>query len=92
MSLSKDNFFRMVERWDNPGREAKPPSFGWLSTELNLYTPPTVNPKTNLHTRPLGERPLTELEPTAHPLSVERRTGIARSRVQELSELLMHPL
>jgi hypothetical protein len=32
-----------------------------------------------------------ELEPTDHPLAVEQRTGITRARVQQFTELLLHP-
>lgn len=37
-------------------------------------------------------RPLVELEPTDHPLAVERRTGITLGRVQEIAETLLHRL
>ena len=43
-----------------------------------------------VHTQPVGERPLIELEPTAHPLAVEQRTGITLARVQELAERVLH--
>ncbi|MFC0534067.1 DUF2199 domain-containing protein [Phytohabitans kaempferiae] len=89
-SLSKDNFARTVERWDDPARESQPPYFGWLSSELPAYAEPTLNLKTNLHTRPVGHRPLIELEPTGHPLAVEQREGITRARVREIAELLLH--
>ncbi|MEU7913845.1 DUF2199 domain-containing protein [Microbispora bryophytorum] len=62
-----------------------------LSPELPVYEPTTLNLKTNLHTRPVGPRPVVELEPTGHPLAVEQRTGIAHARVRELAELLLHP-
>lgn len=52
--------------------------------------PSTINLKTNVHTRPIGERPLVELEPTEHPLAVEQRTGITRDRVREIAEALLH--
>ncbi|MEU7783139.1 DUF2199 domain-containing protein [Amycolatopsis sp. NPDC049159] len=55
------------EHWNIPQRTAEPPYFGWLATELPGYEPGTLNLKTNLHTRPPGERPLIELEPTGHP-------------------------
>jgi len=55
------------------------------------YPPSTLNLKTILHTRPLGERPLIELEPTDHPLAVEQRNGITLTRVQEVAEALTHP-
>ena len=64
--------------------------FGWLSTHLPVYEPSTVNLKTLVHTQPVGERPLLELEPTDHPLAVEQREGIDLARVQELAERLLH--
>ncbi|NEA44510.1 DUF2199 domain-containing protein [Streptomyces sp. SID11385] len=85
VSLSRTNFGRMSDRWDTPGREAEPSYFGWLSTELPAYSPTTLNLKTHVHTRPVGARPLVELEPTAHPLAVEQREGIGRDRVRELA-------
>ncbi|MFD9541412.1 DUF2199 domain-containing protein [Streptomyces sp. NPDC060022] len=42
-------------------------NFGWLSTELAPYSEGTSNLKTNAHTRPVGKRPVIELEPTDHP-------------------------
>ncbi|MFJ5231016.1 DUF2199 domain-containing protein [Kitasatospora sp. NPDC088391] len=85
VSLSRDNFGRALERWETPGREGEPPYFGWLSTELPIYSPDTVNLRTRVHTRPVGERPYVELEPTDHPLAVEQRTGITRDRVHEIA-------
>ncbi|MGW2050268.1 DUF2199 domain-containing protein [Streptomyces sp. NPDC001858] len=90
VSLSRDNFARSAELWDSPEREAEEPYFGWLSTELALYTPSTVNLKTHVHTRPVGERPLIELEPTDHPLAVEQRTGITPDRIRKIAEAVLH--
>lgn len=90
VSLSEASFQRMSELWETPGREQEPPYFGWLSTSLPGY-PETVNLKTRVHTRPLGERPLIELEPTDHPLAVEQRRGITLERVREIASQLLHP-
>ena len=90
VSVSKDNFFRAEELWDRPERVDEPPYFGWLATELPGYEPGTLNLKTNLHTRPPGERPLVEVEPTGHPLAVEQRDGITLIRVQAVAEMLLH--
>jgi len=92
VSLSKKNYQRAIELWNQAGREKEPPYFGWLSTllPLSLY-PDTLNLKTNLHTQPVGIRPFIELEPTDHPLSVEQRNGISWERVQEIAELVLHP-
>ena len=78
-----------TEIWEQEGRETEPPFFGWLCTALPLY-PDTLLLKTNVHMRPLGQRPLVELEPTDHPLAVEQRQGIRMTRVIEIAETLMH--
>ncbi|MGW9211080.1 DUF2199 domain-containing protein [Embleya sp. NPDC055664] len=90
-SLSRESFVRMADLWDTPGREAETPYFGWLSTDLPLYSPSTVNLKTHVHSRPVGDRPFIELEPTDHPLAVEQRTGITPDRVREIAESILHP-
>ncbi|MGW4684841.1 DUF2199 domain-containing protein [Streptomyces sp. NPDC004244] len=91
VSLSRDNFARALEVWNTEGREAEKPYFGWLSTELALYSDSTTNLKTNAHTRPVGQRPFIELEPTNHPLAVEQRTGITQDRVREIAMAVLHP-
>lgn len=91
VSLSKDSFDKALASWETPGREADPPAFGWLSTELGLYSPSTLNLKTNVHSRPVGERPVVELEPTDHPLAVEQRKGITVERVRQIAEAILHP-
>ena len=89
-SLSEKSYKRMGEIWQTPGRESAPPFFGWLFTSLPLY-PDTLLLKTHVHTRPVGQRPFIELEPTDHPLAVEQRQGITMARVQEIAEELLHP-
>ncbi|MFE7594632.1 DUF2199 domain-containing protein [Kitasatospora sp. NPDC057512] len=91
VSLSEKKFERASELWETPGRESEPAYFGWLSTDLLPYSPSTINLKTMVHTRPVGERPFIELEPTGHPLAVEQRTGITMDRVRELAEAVLHP-
>ncbi|MEV0104776.1 DUF2199 domain-containing protein [Nocardia sp. NPDC050799] len=90
VSLSSDNFSRAADLWDTVGRETEKPYFGWLTTDLSVYSPTTLNLKTRVHTRPVGERPFVELEPTDHPLAIEQRTGITRDRVREIAETLLH--
>lgn len=89
-SLSRENFVRMSDLWHKPGRETEPPYFGWLSTALPIYEPPTLLLKTAVHTRPVGLRPLVELKPSDHPLATEQRTGITLARVRDLAERLLH--
>lgn len=91
VSLSRDNFSRVLDKWTTPGREQEPAYFGWLSTQLPVYPAETLNLKTELHTEPVGTRPHVLLEPTDHPLAVEQRSGITTDRVQEIAEILLHP-
>jgi hypothetical protein len=73
-----------------PGRESEEPYFGWLSSDIPSYEPTTLELKTHVHTQPVGQRPVVELEPTDHPLAVEQRTGITVARVQRIAELMLH--
>jgi hypothetical protein len=43
------------------------------------------------HLRDGGIRPWFELEESAHPLSLEYRTGISGVRLQEIYEANLHP-
>lgn len=89
VSLSEENFLRASELWYTEGRESEPPYFGWLQSSLP-YGSTTLNLKTHVHTQPLGERPLIELEPTDHPLSIEQQRGITMVRVREIAEAALH--
>ena len=91
VSLSEQSIRRMVELWERPGRETEPPFFGWLSSSLPTY-PSTLHLKTNIHTRPVGVRPLIRLEPTDHPLAREQREGITWERVLEINRAALHPI
>ena len=90
VSLSEQSFQRVIDGGNRPGRESDPPMFGWLSTELPVYSPPTLGLKAMVHTRGVGLRPTIELEPTDHPLAVDQRAGISVARVQELAEHFRH--
>ncbi|MFH9575624.1 DUF2199 domain-containing protein [Streptomyces sp. NPDC017454] len=90
VSLSRESFSRAADVWNRPGRECEKPYFGRLTTDLPVYSPTTLDLKTHLHTRPVGERPYVELEPTDHPLAVEQRTGITLDRVQKMASAVFH--
>jgi hypothetical protein len=89
VSLSEKNFLRASELWHTQGRESEPPYFGWLQSALP-YSPSTLDLKTRVHTQPVGERPLIELELTEHRLSIEQHRGISMARARELAEAALH--
>ena len=89
-SLSRDNFLRHAELFDQVDREPKESFFGWLCSAIPGY-PDTQQLKTMVRVRPGPTRPLVELEPTEHPLAVEQREGITATRAREITERLIHP-
>ncbi|GGN16171.1 hypothetical protein FHR83_004841 [Actinoplanes campanulatus] len=90
VSLSRASFTRAVDVWEQPGREKEPPYFGWLSNIIAGYEPSTLNLRTNVHTRAVGQLPYIELEPTGHPLAVEQLAGVTRTRVEEIAAFHLH--
>lgn len=90
LSVSEQSFDRMSEVWETPGRENEPPYLGRLQSELPVYAESTLNLAVNIHTQPIGTRPLVELEPTDHPLAVEQKNGITLLRVQQIAEQCLH--
>lgn len=87
VSLSKESYAEVLEKWDERGRENSDPYFGWLSVEIPVY-PKTLNLKTNVHIREVGMAPYVELEPTDHLLAIEQRNGITLGRVKEIQEMI----
>jgi len=89
VSLSESSFKQWVACLDKGERSHIGPFFGWLNAWLKPY-PDTMNLKTMVHLRDNGTRPYIELEPTDHPLAVEQREGISKSRVAALYSVMMH--
>lgn len=83
VSQSQASFDRITSDEASEGDE---PTFGWLSNDLPGYEPSTLELPTLVHPQGPEWRPLVELEPTDHPLSVEQREGITVARVRELIE------
>ena len=63
---------------------------GRLAIDVGVYEPSTLGLDARVRTRPVGLRPLVELDRTDHPLAVEQAEGIELARVQELAERLLH--
>ena len=87
--LSGENYREMGAHWQDPQRAKLPPYPGWLCTRLPEYTD-TAGLKTLIHQREMGLRPLVELEPADHPLSLDQRMGIAADRLQQIITKLLH--
>jgi len=82
-SLKRENFEKLLEMNDDPERINLPPMFSWLSNSIDEY-PETLNLKMYAHIQKVGSRPIFELEPTDHPLSLEYYDGITPDRVKDI--------
>jgi hypothetical protein len=89
VSLSKANFDRATTLWHDPNRVNEPTYFGWLCNSIPGY-PETLHLKTAVRTRDVGLRPLVELEPTDHQLSIEQHSGITVARLRVFAEQIHH--
>ena len=83
VSLSKASFERFQELFDDERRAGGESFLGWLCATIPGY-PDTQLLKTRIHVQPWPDRPLVELEPTKHPLSVDYQNGISAARAMEL--------
>ncbi len=82
-SLKRENFETLLEMNEDPERVNLPPMFSWLSNSIDEY-PETLNLKMYAHVQEPGLRPMFELEPTDHPLSLEYYHGITPERVKDI--------
>jgi hypothetical protein len=76
VSLSQRNFEQFVGLLDQKDRSQHGPYFGWLSANFTVY-PDAENLKTKVHLGNDGIRPYIELEPTHHPLAIDKEKGSA---------------
>lgn len=89
-SLSEANFKRYQEISVAAEASGEGPYFGWLSNMLPFY-PDTLNLKVHVHLQVEGIRPLLQLEASDHPLAVDQREGLPRTRALDMVQRLMHP-
>jgi hypothetical protein len=90
VSQSRESYDRAGELWTTEGRETEPPTFAWVQSEFGPY-PSTLGLQAWLYARPVGERPVVDLQPTDHPLAREQREGISMARVREVVAAALHP-
>jgi hypothetical protein len=78
VSQSRVNYERYARN------EEMEPTVGWLVNHMAHYSEPTFLLKARLHFTVGDQRPMIELEPTDHPLSVDQRTGITLARAWQI--------
>ena len=84
-SLSKKNFRRYAMTYGDADQSKLGPMFGWMSNEISDF-PGSLNLKCYVQPRDEKLRPMLEIEPTDHPLSLAHHNGIAF----ELAQRIVH--
>jgi hypothetical protein len=74
-TLSKDNFRRYAETFDDGDQSKIGGMFGWFSNWVDGY-PDTTNLPCDVWPQDNGQRPLIELHDSDHPLVEQQRQGI----------------
>ena len=90
VSLSKENFEKFEDLYEESNRDKNDPMFGWFSSWVWPFYETEENIKTRIHLRNNGIRPFIELEPSEHPLSVAQQNGITAEQVIEMYEYYVH--
>jgi hypothetical protein len=83
-TLSRDNFMRYAETFNDADQSKLGPMFGWLSNEIAGDFAGAANLKCHIHPQDDRQRPIVELEPTNHPLALAQRDGITFEYAQHL--------
>lgn len=77
LSISKENFLRRNDLWDDENRIHEAPYFGWLQTFIPTYGD-TVNIKALAHERTAGMIPFVEILEEDHKLFSDQKNGISQ--------------
>jgi hypothetical protein len=84
VSVSKESFRFILDRWDAPIPDDEPARFGWLATWVNAYPEPGEI-SCSVYLRSSNLRPLIVLQPSDDPLAIDQRDGISLDRVKQFA-------
>ena len=82
-SISRDNFIKRNELWNDAERVNEEPYFGWLQTAIPTYGN-TINLKTLAIENAVGLIPTIKIIEEGHPLTVDQETGITFDKAMEI--------
>jgi len=82
-SLSEANYDRYQETYSDADQSKLGGMFGWFSNSIQGF-PGSLNLKCEVRPQDGTKRPLLDLEPTEHPLSLAQHNGIAFDEAQRL--------
>jgi hypothetical protein len=89
VEISKDDFEREQELWDDENRFLNPPYSGILNTPLYVY-PDTLGLKVSVQTQKVGLIPDITIVESDHPLFLEQENGIKMERVISFAKEILY--
>ncbi len=90
VSLSFESYKLYVEYFEADKRSHVGPFFGWLASDFPPYEQSCLSLKTMVYLQDNFRRPIIQLEPTEHPLSLEQHHGISPERLIEICTICLH--
>jgi hypothetical protein len=90
-SISKENFIKRNDSWNDPDRVKEGPYFGWLQTTIPTY-PAILNIKTMAYEQEVGYIPEIKSIEENHPLTFDQENGIALQKVLGIVDIILRGL
>jgi hypothetical protein len=88
VQISKSDYKRIEEIWQDENRILENPYLGKIATQLEIY-PDTLHLQVKVHTQKVGYRPRIEVIETSHPLFFEQENGITMERVTSFAKQIL---
>jgi hypothetical protein len=82
-SISKENFIKRNDLWNNTARVNEEPYFGWLQTSIPTYGN-TINLKAVAIENDAGQIPSIKMIEEGHPLTDDQEKGITFDKAMEI--------
>ncbi|MES2776534.1 MAG: DUF2199 domain-containing protein, partial [Bacteroidota bacterium] len=89
VEVSRPDYDRISEVWDDENRILEPPYDGEIATQLEPY-PQTSGLTVKIITQKVGVAPKLELPESNHPLYFEQQSGIDMNRVTDFARKILY--
>lgn len=89
-TLARQNFEKVLDRWDDPARTELGPYFSWVCDTLPGFETTHALPA-EMTIRGVGLKPTLRLEESDHPLSRAQHDGLAEHEATELCRGILAP-
>ncbi|WP_459212090.1 DUF2199 domain-containing protein [Aquimarina rhabdastrellae] len=87
-SISRENFEKRKEDWNDPKRIENEPYFGWLQNQIPTYEN-TINIKSRAIEQHVGSIVKIEIGEEGHQLTFDQENGIKLARAKEIVQCIL---